>query len=1175
MSYVRNLFTAIGDYLWDNQDIDLDKFTGDYKKLCKSSIDPYLKKHRTIMDDEGHAFLTESITKFLLDRDITLSLGKVYKLEDLARRKTETQTFQAMEAMVHNLNTMQCFPGYERLWVFDKFSDQWCLFSFKELHQRFKQGRYYALSFDVETKQTEMQLIEDCVVRPNDKDIVVTHDSTGGTYTTTLDHRFLTGVYKTATNETILDLPAGKFPAHNLEVSKVITGYESAILLTQCVLPLSFKIPELKETKGMFFNSEETSISMLNQEELTKYQNKNLHLEDMLFSFNTDLAAFLGYYIAAGIPQEDSSSFDGPTMRFEISTHNTCDFTHHVEVLKSITKKLSIVNGDEAFFINGAEEAILVTFNKPLIFFVLDRICGKGMFNYHIPNFILSGTKELQDAFLEAMELGVSGDGVFHSYSVDLIADLRLLFLSRGAVTDKVKTDIAFDYGLKWPDLKLLDPKNRTCPFISKDNTHALVGIEEGTLAPEEDEVYDISVAKNQNFVLADGAIVHNSRAGSQTPFSSVNFGTDTSWEGRLVSKCTMQAFDKGLGKGETAIFPIAIFRMKKGITDKGSPNYDLFKMSCEVSAKRLFPNWVNVDAPYNLKYYKPEDPRTQIAAMGATAKGMVALAIYDTKGEVMQTFIGDISLAGEVLLLYPEVINNQNGSKTYQVFDEHTFYLELDPNRVKIADSYSGTRKWVGVKKFMFWADPRAKWIRFTYRYQAESDTRPQFADGFSEKKKTESPDNLCDKEFSRRRKNFDMELIVTEDHPLSVYDYDLKKYVRTEADDIPLGVQLQPTNPSAVEAIWISDRDEYHPNGTLVGYDFETESDHFDLDYIVSHNCRTRVISNVYDPKHEICYGRGNLFWTTLNLPYIALEVKESLERVTYPDGYSKQLLIDTFFKRLDKEIDDILDFSRDRLRIISKRKAFNYPFAMGQHEYVDSEKLNLNDTIAEVIKQGTISVGFIGLAETLIALIGKHHGESEEAQELGLKIVGFMRARMDQESKNTNMNYSLMATPAEGCTGRLCKLIAKRFGIIPGITDKKYLVNSSHVPPKFHISVADKIRIEAPYHELENAGHIFYCEQDADISKNPEALEDIVTMAADAGCGYIAVNHPVTRDPVCGYVGPLNPDGTCPRCGRKEYEGVTARKLLNLTAYSPDPEYAVTSEKLEDEDKTINDL
>lgn len=928
MSYVRNLFTAIGDYLWDHGDIDLDKFTEDYKKLCKSSIDPYLKKHRTIMDDEGHTFLTESITKFLLDQDITLSLSKVYKLEDLARRKTETQTFQAMEAMVHNLNTMQCFPGYERLWVFDKFSDQWCLFSFKELHQRFKQGRYYALSFNVETKQTEVQLIEDCVVRPNEKDIYTTRDSTGGVYTTTLDHRFLTGTCNTDTSG-----------------SMDITGYEPAMLLQQSVLPLSFKIPELKETKGMLFNSEEVSISMLNQQELTKYQNKNLHCEDILFSFNSDLAAFLGYYIAVGIPQIDSSSFDGPTIRFGISTHNDCDFTHHVEVLKTLIKNLGIVDDDSAFFVNVDIGDLFVTFNKPLIFFVLDRICGKGMSNYHIPNFILSGTKELQNVFLEAMKLRVSNDGIFHSYSADLIADLRLLFLSRGVVARKVVTDIASDYSLEWPNLKSLDTDNSTFTLSVIDKTSP---------APEEDEVYDISVAKNQNFVLADGAIVHNSRAGSQTPFSSVNFGTDTSWEGRLVSKCTMQAFDKGLGKGETAIFPIAIFRMKKGITDKGSPNYDLFKMSCEISAKRLFPNWVNVDAPYNLKYYKPEDPRTQIAAMG-----------------------------------------------------------------------------------------------------------------------------------------------------------------------------------------------------------------------------CRTRVISNVYDPKHEICYGRGNLFWTTLNLPYIALEVKESLEKVTYPDGYSKQWLIDAFFKRLDQEIDDILDFSRDRLRIISKRKAFNYPFAMGQHEYVDSEKLNLNDSIEEVIKQGTISVGFIGLAETLITLIGKHHGESEEAQELGLKIVSFMRARMDQESKNTNMNYSLMATPAEGCTGRLCKLIAKRFGIIPGITDKKYLVNSSHVPPKFHISVADKIRIEAPYHELENAGHIFYCEQDADISKNPEALEDIVTMAADAGCGYIAVNHPVTRDPVCGYVGPLNPDDTCPRCGRKEYEGVTARTLLNLTAYSPDPEYAVTSEKLEDEDKTINDL
>lgn len=926
MSYVRNLFTAIGDYLWDNQDIDLDKFTEDYKKLCKSSIDPYLKKHRTIMDDEGHTFLTESITKFLLDRDITLSLGKVYKLEDLARRKTETQTFQAMEAMVHNLNTMQ-------------------------------------------------------------------------------------------------------------------------------------------------------------------------------------------------------------------------------------------------------------------------------------------------------------------------------------------------------------------------------------------------------------------SRAGSQTPFSSVNFGTDTSWEGRLISKCTMQAFDKGLGKGETAIFPIAIFRMKKGITDKGSPNYDLFKMSCEVSAKRLFPNWVNVDAPYNLKYYKPDDPRTQIAGMGCADGNEMVIWKYGDKVQMTSfTTLWDFVRQYLKVNQYNAISEYIDTEKTpLQIYDSHSpdkFVQVKKVIRNKYSDNWrrvllnngrvleltgdhplpviqpDGSTKRTPVDQLTLGSSvpltdlcsfydingnycqldrTGLAWLygliitdgMYTSSYIVISIGLDEY-DIYQKILMTapllNSNAKVICKEQHRGQKGNYLDVVITVgtecvNKLIKMFNGVQKIYrnlpsdILNESDDYRAAflagmidgdgyinsgringrVQIGSTNktlalgqatlaqslkaqakiylnhftsldsmrfryrveffvPAEIIPYLASNKKKNHigslhgkPENTSTAsvkmisvfnsdrpsFDVETASDRFDLSGINVHNCRTRVISNVYDPKHEICYGRGNLFWTTLNLPYIALEVKESLEKITYPDGYSKQLLIDTFFKRLDKEIDDILDFSRDRLRIISKRKAFNYPFAMGQHEYVDSEKLNLNDSIEEVIKQGTISVGFIGLAETLIALIGKHHGESEEAQELGLKIVSFMRARMDQESKNTNMNYSLMATPAEGCTGRLCKLIAKRFGIIPGITDKKYLVNSSHVPPKFHISVADKIRIEAPYHELENAGHIFYCEQDADISKNPEALEDIVTMAADAGCGYIAVNHPVTRDPVCGYVGPLNPDGTCPRCGRKEYEGVTARKLLNLTAYSPDPEYAVTSEKLEDEDKTINDL
>lgn len=320
-------------------------------------------------------------------------------------------------------------------------------------------------------------------------------------------------------------------------------------------------------------------------------------------------------------------------------------------------------------------------------------------------------------------------------------------------------------------------------------------------------------------------ALVHNlcsmqSRCGSQTPFSSVNFGTDTSWEGRTISWSLLKAIDKGLGHGEVAIFPISIFKMKKGITDKGSPNYDLYHRSCEVSARRLFPNWVNLDAPYNLQYYKPEDPNTQAATMG-----------------------------------------------------------------------------------------------------------------------------------------------------------------------------------------------------------------------------CRTRAISNTYNPEKEIYPGRGNLFWTTINLPYIALEAKESMK------GQEPEIVFETFLKRLEEVMDDVIDFSYDRFNIIARTKAHSYPFSMGQHEYVGSESLKPNDPIESVIKNGSITVGFIGLAETLIALFGKHHAEDEYAQRKGLEIIRFMRERTDREAKRAHLNFSLMASPAEGCTGRLRNCIQKRFGDIPRITDKKYLVNSSH--------------------------------------------------------------------------------------------------------------------------------
>lgn len=444
-------------------------------------------------------------------------------------------------------------------------------------------------------------------------------------------------------------------------------------------------------------------------------------------------------------------------------------------------------------------------------------------------------------------------------------------------------------------------------------------------------------------------ALVHNlctmnSRAGSQTPFSSVNFGTDTSWEGRMVSDAILDAGDAGLGNHETAIFPITIFKMMKGVNDKGSPNYDLFEKACRVSAKRLLPNFQNCSATYNYKYYKPGHPETEVATMG-----------------------------------------------------------------------------------------------------------------------------------------------------------------------------------------------------------------------------CRTRVISNAFDPDHEICYGRGNLFWTTINLPYIALTARDQVMK--------GQNIVDKFYELLDDVMTDVIDFSLDRFEIVAKRKAKNYPFSMGQHEYVGSENLLPDDSIRNVLKEGSISIGIIGLAETLIVLCGKHHGESDEAQKLGLEIVRHMRARTDEATTDLNMNFSLMGSPAEGCTGRLCKAIKNKWGVIEGVTDKSYLVNSTHVPPSYKTTIYHKVKIEAPYHELENAGHICYVEQDADISKNPKAFEEIVTFMANENCGYIAINHPVSRDPICGYVGPMNKDGTCPRCGRKEFEGVPAWKLLSLHSYTPDPEYAVTADKIED-DATIND-
>lgn len=399
---------------------------------------------------------------------------------------------------------------------------------------------------------------------------------------------------------------------------------------------------------------------------------------------------------------------------------------------------------------------------------------------------------------------------------------------------------------------------------------------------------------------------VHNlntmhSRAGAQVPFSSINYGTDTSWEGRLAIEQLLLATEAGLGQGETPIFPIQIFRVKEGVNyNSDDPNYDLFKLAMRVSAKRLFPNFAFIDAPFNLQYYKSGHPETEVAYMG-----------------------------------------------------------------------------------------------------------------------------------------------------------------------------------------------------------------------------CRTRVMGNVYDSSREIAPGRGNLSFTSINLPRLGIESKGEM-----------LIFFDLLRKILDKTMEQLLD----RYEIQASRVARNFPFLMGEGVWMDSDRLGPDDEVREVLKHGTLSIGFCGLAECLVALTGKHHGESEEAQKLGLKIVKYIRDYCDKKSKELNMNVTCLATPAESLSGRLLRADKAKYGVIKGVTDREYYTNSFHVPVYYQLPAIKKIDIEAPYHALTNAGHISYVELDGDPTKNLAAFERIVRRMKEAGIGYGSINHPVDRDPLCGYNGIIN--DVCPCCGRTEY-------------------------------------
>lgn len=298
----------------------------------------------------------------------------------------------------------------------------------------------------------------------------------------------------------------------------------------------------------------------------------------------------------------------------------------------------------------------------------------------------------------------------------------------------------------------------------------------------------------------------------------------------------------------------------------------------------------------------------------------------------------------------------------------------------------------------------------------------------------------------------------------------------------------------------------------------------------------CRTRVMANHYDPTREVTCGRGNLSFTSINLPRLAIKANGN---------------VDFFFEQLDRMLDLVCDQLMARYKIQAAKKVRNYPFLMGQGVWLDADKLGPDDEVGGVLKHGTLTVGFIGLAECLKALIGKHHGESPEAQNLGLDIIGYMRKRMDEMSEKTGFNYSLIATPAEGLSGRFVRIDKQKYGIIPGVTDRDYYTNSFHIPVYYDISAFDKIRLEAPYHNLTNGGHISYIEMDGDPLKNLDAFEKVVRCMKEAGIGYGSINHPVDRDPCCGYTGII--DNECPGCGRHENDGNEAfERIRRITGY-----------------------
>ena len=596
--------------------------------------------------------------------------------------------------------------------------------------------------------------------------------------------------------------------------------------------------------------------------------------------------------------------------------------------------------------------------------------------------------------------------------------------------------------------------------------------------------------------------ILHNlctmqSRAGSQVPFSSINYGTGTTGECRMVIKNILKATEEGLGFGETPIFPVQIFKCKNGVnTKEGDPNYDLFKYACKVTAERMFPNFANIDTPDNIKYYKYGKPETEYATMGMLKNGWVDIYIIDKDKNITL----DISNVGEYLLEnHPECV--EGGIGGLKTFDRYTKYIEI--KGVEIMDSIAG--RWVKVRKWMMCNDPEIKWLEIKYTSRAG--------------------------QFS---------IIATYDHPLPIHRDG--KIIRCPVSDITSDDQLVSTE--IYEPTYLNiDSVEYIENNEFTGYDFETESDRFDVDEYVSHNCRTRVISNDIYPDSAVTVGRGNLSFTTINLPRLAINTK--LENCEEIGSQLTDRDLPLFYEKFDRIIDLVINQLLQKFKILSKKKVYNFPFLFGQGVHIHSQYLGNEDEIGDAMKYCTMSIGFIGLAETLKALMGVHHGESEKAYEIGYNMIKHLRERTDKATKELGYNFSTFATPAEGLSSRFTKIDKVKYGIIEGVTDREYYTNSFHIPVYYNISAFKKMQLEGAFHQLCNAGAITYVELDGDLTSNVSVIEKLVNYSRECNIDYFSINHSIDSCPICGYQGIIK-SNVCPSCGWVEGSEVSLEDL-----------------------------